>query len=161
MLRQESQPQSSRDEERETSGKSCQWGGFILGASQLLLSAILSPRLSERSSLSPAQSQSGLRSQSRSRSFSFFITALSLPHSLTALSTARLQPFLCLSLSQPQLSLPQQLLSRPQPFPQPQLPPQPPKQDNKRIIHKQFIFITIWSIYCILCCYPEAVHVIR
>lgn len=159
MLRQESQPQSSRDEERETSGKSCQWGGFILGTSQLLLSAILSPRLSGRSSLAPAQS--GLQSQSRSRSFRFFITALSLPHSLTALSTARLQPLFCPSLSQPQLSLPQQPLSRPQPFPQPQLPPQPPKQDNRRIIHKQFISFTIWSIYCILCCYPEAVHVIR
>lgn len=160
MLRQ-SQPQSSRDEERETSGKSCQWGGFILGTSQLLLSAILSPRLSGRSSLAPAQSCLQSQSRSRSRSFRFFITALSLPHSLTALSTARLQPFFCPSLSQPQLSLPQQLLSRPQPFPQPQLPPQPPKQDNKRIIHKQFIFFTIWSIYCILCCYPETVHVIH
>ena len=130
----------------------------MLGTSQLLLSDILSPRLSP--CLSPRSSlsfiQSGLQSQSRSRSFSCLLTALSLPHSLTALSTARLQPFLCSSLSQPHSSLPQRFFPRPQPFPQPfpqpQLPPHPPKQDNKRIIHKQFIFFThlVYLLYFML-----------
>lgn len=129
------------------------------GTSQLLLSVILSPRLSERSSLASGQPGfSGLQSQSRS--FRVLITALSLPHSSTAFSTARLHLLLC-PPRLPQSSSSQQLPPLPLLLLQPQELPQPPKQDNRRIIHKQFIYFTICSLYCILFRYPKTVPVYR